>query len=115
MSCLKSHFAPCCLTGKSGMYFVEDNAADVHDNQVMLVDCRGLFFVMGMTFPNVGQPASTVCVCLCVRTESSRGDGGAFFLLDVRGDQGGAQALVAAQRQRRRDIPYQWPHSVVSF
>lgn len=24
----------CCLTGKSGMYFVEDNAADAHDNQV---------------------------------------------------------------------------------
>lgn len=23
-----------CLTGKSGMYFVEDNAADAHDNQV---------------------------------------------------------------------------------
>lgn len=25
---------PCRLTGKSGMYFVEDNAADAHDNQV---------------------------------------------------------------------------------
>lgn len=24
----------CCLAGKSGMYFVEDNAADAHDNQV---------------------------------------------------------------------------------
>lgn len=27
----------CCLTGKSGMYFVEDNAADAHDSQVK--DC----------------------------------------------------------------------------
>lgn len=63
--CLKSHFAPLFLTGKSGMYFVEDNAADVHDNQVMLEDCRGLFFVTRMTLPNVSQPTSTVRVFMC--------------------------------------------------
>lgn len=47
--------------------------------------------------------------------EPSRGDGGAFLLLDLRGDQGGAQALVAAPRQRRGDFSHQRPDLVAGF
>lgn len=54
-------------------------------------------------------------ICLCIWTESTRGDRGTFFLMDIRGDQGGAQAMVAAQRQRRGDIPHQWQDAAVGL
>lgn len=92
------------------MYFVEDNAADVHDNQVAL---KGAPSVTGMTSLKVASAVFGFIFCLCIfGAEPSRGDGGAFLLLDVRGDQGGAQALVAAARQRRGDFPHQRPDAV---
>lgn len=78
------------------MYFVEDNAADAHDSQVKDCFCGG---VRARNPPLL----NTEYVC----PESSGGNGGAVFLLDVRGDQGGAQALVAATRQRGGDFPHQ--------
>lgn len=55
--------SPCCLTGKSGMYFVEDNAADAHDNQVKPKDCSGLFSARRMSPGYVIRPGySTLCV-----------------------------------------------------
>lgn len=100
----------CCRTGKSGMYFVEDNAADAHDNQVK--SQRTI-----QDYSAICEPARLLNtgMCLCVWTEPSRGDRGAFFLLDVRGDQGGAQALVAAKRQRCGDIPHQRQDTPVSL
>lgn len=104
-----------CLTGKCGMYFVEDNAADAHDNQVKPEDCWGLFFCTGCPCIMWVSLATQRWTCLCVWTEPSRRDRGTFFLLDLRGDQGGAQALVAAERQRCRNIPHQRQNSVVSL
>lgn len=92
------------------MYFVEDNAADAHDNQVTRVHLRP-----GDGAASWVGPAAHRRVYVCVSTEPSRGDRGALFLVDVRGDQGGAQALVAAQRQRCGDIPHQWQDSAVSL
>lgn len=97
----------CCLTGKSGMYFVEDNAADAHDNQVKPEDCLGSFSARRTAACYVSLPGYSQRMCLCVCSEPSWGDRGTFFLLDVRGDQGGAQAMVAAKRQRGGDFPHQ--------
>lgn len=113
--CLAQISLLCCLTGKCGMYFVEDNAADAHDNQVKPEDRWGLFFATGCHCIMWVSLATQHRLCLCVWTEPSWRDRGTFFLLDLRGDQGGAQALVAAKRQRCRDIPHQRQNSVVSL
>ncbi len=66
--------ALCCLTGKSGMYFVEDNATDAHDNQVKQKDCSGLFFPRGMAPHYVSQPGCCNTGCVYVFGQSIHGE-----------------------------------------
>lgn len=46
------------------MYFVEDNAADAHDNQVKPEDCSGLFSARGLVVSPPGESTPDVFMCL---------------------------------------------------